>query len=216
MCSHLPLTVITGDDGAVAIPDPQVADAVRGGIQVLYTGLASPDEWGPCRTGTSTDPLVQDETAEQDAYEQFQAAFTGKPACGITPATVDGARLLSYRLADLGSGQAMITHDAAAVAINAARLDDPSIDGSVDGGVPVRDPGSQVGILEETRCANTFPGASGWVQFNTDPATYGNPIGKALPIIDILGHSRTKTLLTGPGTTLPDIPAAGQAPPASC
>lgn len=202
-CGNGRLTVVTGDDGAEAINDPAVREAVAGGhVRVLFTSLAATDEWGACPASTtSTDPR----NTEQANFDAFQAAFTGQPdVCTHLPVSADGgAKRLGYPATDLRSGQAMITHDAALVAITAARRADRGADNSADGGVVVRDPSSQIGFIEEMRCANTVAGASGWIEFGADRAHYGNPIGKPVPIVEIGANGSTRTV---PGVTAPGGP----------
>jgi hypothetical protein len=193
-CGNGHLTVVTGDDGADAIDDPAVESAVAGGhVRVLFTSLASTDEWGPCPASTSS---TSGHDTEQANYDAFQAAFTGRPdVCTGQPVVAEGdAKPLDYPATDLRSGQAMITHDAAVVAITAARRADQGAGNAPDGGVVVRDPSSQIGFIEEMRCTNAVAGASGWIEFGADRAHYGNPIDKPVPIVQIGPKGATTTV----------------------
>lgn len=202
-CSHKPLLIISGDDASEAIGDTQVTSAVGKLIQVRYTALASPGEWGPCPLDSPDDPKHEQAAGARGAYDQFQAAFTGKPACDTSPSTVDNATTLSYKVGDLDSGQAMITHDAVAVATTAARR---------TGRSAVSEPISQVGVLQELRCVRTFPGASGSIQYSADRHHYGNPIGTTLPILNITATGTATTVSSGWKTA----PLTGSAPASGC
>ncbi|GAA1026319.1 MULTISPECIES: ABC transporter substrate-binding protein [Amycolatopsis] len=180
-CVNGKLTVVTGDDGGSAINEASLRDAVRGGhVRVLFTSLASPDEWGPCNG-----------SAEQAAYNTFQAVFTGKPgACDGQPVRADdGAAPLSFSVADLGSGEGILTHDAVMVAVTAARR---AANGNAD--TVVRAPLSQIGFIEEMRCQNAVHGASGTIQFSPDQAQYGNPVEKPFPVVEIRADGSTATV----------------------
>lgn len=180
-CANGKLTVVTGDDGGSGINQPGLRDAVRGGhVRVLFTSLASPDEWGPCNG-----------TAEQAAYNTFQAVFTGKPGvCTGQPVRADdGAAPLAYSVADLGSGEGILAHDAMMVAVTAARR---AANG--DASTVVHAPMSQIGLIEEMRCQNAVPGASGTIQFSSDQAQYGNPVEKPFPIVEIRADGSTATV----------------------
>jgi hypothetical protein len=200
-CANGDITIITGDDGGAAIDDPAVHQAVRGRhVRVLFTAEASADEWGPC---LSSGPR----SAAQIDYDTFQEAFTGQPdVCAPHQHLVadDGATPLSFGLPDLRSGEAILTQDAGVVAITAARRADQGVDNAGDGGVVVRDPSSQIGLIEEMRCTNKVHGASGLVQFSPNSADYGNPIAKPVPVVEIHADGTTSTL---PGTTVPTDPA---------
>ena len=195
-CATGALTVVTGDDGQAAIDEPAVQQAVQHGVRVLFTAEASPDEWGRCAGGR-----------EQEAYDTFQAAFTGKPdVCTGQPVTAaDGAVPLSYDPAHLRGGQAMLTHDATVVAVTAARRADKGADQG-DGGLVVRTPIMQVGIIEEMRCDNAVLGASGWIEYSQDPANYGNPIDKPVPIVQVNADGSTVTVPNWAGTSVRNDP----------
>ncbi|WP_409180031.1 ABC transporter substrate-binding protein [Amycolatopsis sp. VS8301801F10] len=180
-CANGKLTVVTGDDGGSAINEANLRDAVRGGhVRVLFTSLASPDEWGPCNG-----------TAEQAAYNTFQAVFTGKPgACDGQPVRADdGAAPLNFSVSELGSGEGILTHDAVMVAVTAARR---AANGNAE--TVVRSPLSQIGLIEEMRCQNAVPGASGTIQFSPDQAQYGNPVEKPFPVVEIRADGSTATV----------------------
>ena len=178
------LTVVTGDDGDEAIANTQVQQAIAGGhVAVLFTPLASPDEWGKCATSGPT-------AVEQANYDQFQAAFTGRPdvCTGQSVIETDHAAPLSYRPADLRTGQAMLNQDAAAVAITAARRDSVTV---------VQNPLGQISIMQEMRCTTgRIAGASGWIVYSPDPANYGNPIGKPIPIVTMSATGSIRTVTT--------------------
>lgn len=195
-CANRPLIVLTGDDGIQAVRDDAVAKAVgdpRATVKVRYTGLASPGKWGDC----AADPAF---AAEQTAYHQFQAAFTGKPSCGTDTSPTDNAKRLAYPVADLDNGQAILTHDAAGLAATTARRTGTSA---------LSDPMSQIGVLQQTRCRTVFHGASGIIQFSADRKHYGNPIGAILPILDI---TKDKTAVTIP----PGWSTGGPSPTDGC
>lgn len=180
-CANGKLTVVTGDDGGSAINEASLRDAVRGGhVRVLFTSLASPDEWGPCNG-----------SAEQAAYNTFQSVFTGKPGVcnGQTVRADDGAAPLTFSVADLGSGEGILAHDAMMVAVMAARR---AANGNAD--TVVRTPLSQIGLIEEMRCQNAVQGASGTIQFSPDQAQYGNPVEKPFPVVEIRADGSTATV----------------------
>ncbi|MBN9742390.1 hypothetical protein DMP23_14970 [Amycolatopsis sp. A1MSW2902] len=187
-CANGKLTVVTGDDGGSAINEASLRDAVRGGhVRVLFTSLASPDEWGPCNG-----------SAEQAAYNTFQSVFTGKPGVcnGQTVRADDGAAPLTFSVADLGSGEGILAHDAMMVAVMAARR---AANGNAD--TVVRTPLSQIGLIEEMRCQNAVQGASGTIQFSPDQAQYGNPVEKPFPVVEIRADGSTTTVWNKAVTT---------------
>ncbi|WP_134661698.1 MULTISPECIES: ABC transporter substrate-binding protein [unclassified Amycolatopsis] len=187
-CANGKLTVVTGDDGGSAINEASLRDAVRGGhVRVLFTSLASPDEWGPCNG-----------SAEQAAYNTFQSVFTGKPGMcnGQTVRADDGAAPLTFSVADLGSGEGILAHDAMMVAVMAARR---AANGNAD--TVVRTPLSQIGLIEEMRCQNAVQGASGTIQFSPDQAQYGNPVEKPFPVVEIRADGSTATVWNKAVTT---------------
>jgi len=191
-----PLIVLTGDDGIQAVRDPDVAVAIAdpsAKVRVQYTGLASPEKWGGCEGDRAT-------AAERTEYNKFQSAFTGRPACGLDTRPSDGARRLDYPLEDLDNGQAILTHDAAGLAVVAARRAGPSA---------VTDPMSQVGVLQQVRCRTAFLGASGYIQFSADPDHHGNPIGVTLPILNITADQTAETIPPG-------WPTGGPSPTENC
>jgi len=176
------LTVVTGDDGAESITSQAVRQAVAGGhVAVLFTLLASPDEWQGCPpNGPNAD--------EKYNYDQFKAAFTGQPDACTHQSVIetDHAAPLTYGATDLNSGQAMLAHDAAAVAITAARRDSTTV---------VENPMGQVSIIQEMRCTTgRIAGASGWIVFSPDPNNYGNPIGKPIPIVTMNAAGAVQTV----------------------
>ncbi|MGV9298991.1 hypothetical protein [Amycolatopsis sp. NPDC003676] len=180
-CANGKLTVVTGNDGGAAIRDAGLRDAVRGGhVRVVFTSPASPDEWGPCNG-----------TAEQAAYNTFQAVFTGKPgACDGQPVRADdGAAPLGFSVTDLDTGEGILAHDAMMVAVTAARR---AAAGNAD--TVVRTPLSQIGLIEEMRCRNAVRGASGTIQFSPDQSQYGNPVEKPVPIVEIRADGSTATV----------------------
>lgn len=193
-CAARKVVVVTGDDGTTAVNSADVQHAVQGGlVQVVYTSEASYDEWGACPATTGVKDLYN---LQQADYDTFQAAFTGLPTkCGHQRVLADdGAPPLSFPASDLRSEEAAGNHDAAAVAIIAARNSDHGVDNG-DGGIVVRDPSGQVGIIEEIQCTTAVAGASGMIQFSAqDPAEYGNPVDKPVPITRINGDGTTTTL----------------------
>ncbi len=88
-------------------------------------------------------------------YQQFTDAFA-----------VNG-----FATADLADGDAMMTHDAVLSAATAARIDQ----------LAVTDPGTVAAYFLRFRCTKFIPGASGEIAFDQS----GNPIDKAMPIIQI-------------------------------
>ena len=118
----------------------------------MFTAPASPDEWEPC-----------DGSAEQTAYDTFQAVFTGKPGvCDRQPVRADdGAAPLAFPLAGLDTGEGILAHDAMMVAVTAARR---TAGGNSD--TVIRTPLAQIGFIEEMRCQNAIPGAGGTIQFS--------------------------------------------------
>lgn len=183
-CSNRPLLLLTGDDGNEAVWNDHVANAVgdsRAQIMVRYTGLASPGTWGDC-------PASSDTAAKRDAYDRFQAAFTGQPSCGIDVSPTGNGARLAYPVEDLDNGQAILTHDSVGLAAVTARRTGPSA---------LTDPMSQIGVLQQTRCRTVFRGASGIIQFSADRGHYGNPIGAILPIQDITKDKRSVTIPPG-------------------
>lgn len=181
-CANGQLTVITGDDGAESITSKAVRQVVASGhVSVLFTLLASPDEWSGCApNGPNSDV--------KNNYDQFEAAFTGQPdACTHQPVIeTDHAAPLAYSATDLDSGQAMLAHDSAAVAITAARRDNTTV---------VQNPMGQISIIQEMRCTTgRIAGASGWIVFGPDPSNYGNPIGKPIPIVTMNASGEVRTV----------------------
>ncbi|MET9887962.1 hypothetical protein ABZZ20_33500 [Streptomyces sp. NPDC006430] len=180
-CGIPQLRILVGDDASEAIRDDAVLKGVASGrVTVAYTALASPDEWGTECPGSDA----------KRNYDQFWSAFTGRPdPCTKQPlaTTQAGAAPLAFDPADLASGQAMLTHDAAVAAISAARHDEAGL----------KNPGLETGILHQFYCAQMLPGASGWLSFGAD----GNPVGKPAPIVQFNPDGTTKTItLTWPSS----------------
>ncbi|WP_327360524.1 ABC transporter substrate-binding protein [Streptomyces sp. NBC_01296] len=180
-CGIPQLRILVGDDASEAIRDDAVLKGVASGrVTVAYTALASPDEWGTECPGSDA----------KRNYDQFWSAFTGRPdPCTKQPlaTTQSGAAPLAFDPADLASGQAMLTHDAAVAAISAARHDEAGL----------KNPGLETGILHQFYCAQMLPGASGWLSFGAD----GNPVGKPAPIVQLNADGTTKTVtLTWPSS----------------
>ncbi|MFI6144749.1 ABC transporter substrate-binding protein [Streptomyces sp. NPDC051109] len=180
-CGIPQLRILVGDDASEAIRDDAVLKGVASGrVTVAYTALASPDEWGTECPGSDA----------KRNYDQFWSAFTGRPdPCTKQPlaTTRSGATPLSFDPADLASGQAMLSHDAAVAAISAARHDEAGL----------KNPGLETGILHQFYCAQMLPGASGWLSFGAD----GNPVGKPTPIVQLGPDGTTETVtLTWPSS----------------
>ncbi|MEU7556201.1 hypothetical protein AB0B01_28395 [Streptomyces sp. NPDC044571] len=179
-CGIPQLRILVGDDASEAIRDDAVLAGVASGrVTVAYTALASPDEWGTECPGSDA----------KRNYDQFWSAFTGRPdPCTKQPLAAQGnVEALSFDPADLASGQAMLTHDAAVAAISAARHDEAGL----------KNPGLETGILHQFYCAQMLPGASGWLSFGAD----GNPVGKPAPIVQLNPDGTTKTVtLTWPNS----------------
>jgi hypothetical protein len=172
-CANKDLTVVTGDDGGAALPEPGLRDAIRGGhVRVMFTSDASPDQWGQCDRSS----------LEQAAYNTFQSVFSGKPdvCTGQSVRADDGTPPLAFPLSDLSSGEGILAHDAMMVAVTAARR---TAAGNAD--TVVRAPMSQIGLIEEMRCDNAVHGASGTIEFSPDQSQYGNPVNKPVPIVEI-------------------------------
>ncbi|WP_406510198.1 ABC transporter substrate-binding protein [Streptomyces sp. NBC_00212] len=189
-CGIPQLHILAGDDASEAIHDKGVLNGIASGrVTVAYTALASPDEWGKDCPGSDA----------KHNYDQFWAAFTGRPdPCTGQPLTADkDVATLAFDPADLGSGQAMLTHDAAVAAISAGRRD----------AVGLKNPGLETGILHQFYCAQMLPGASGWLSFRAD----GTPAGKPTPVVQLGSDGSTRTIaLTWPdGTPNLSLPQRG-------
>jgi hypothetical protein len=194
-CSNRPLIVLTGDDGLEAVRSDEVAKVVRVNVvKVQYTALASPGKWGDC-------PPTPQNAVERSSYDQFQAAFTGEQACDTEPpSTPDNAQRLAFPVEDLDNGEAILSHDAVALAVTTARR---------TGDSARTDPMSQIGVLQQTRCRTVFHGASGTIQFSADREDYGNPVGTVLPILNITADKRAVAVPPG-------WPGGGPSPTAGC
>ncbi|MER7463095.1 hypothetical protein [Streptomyces sp. NPDC097981] len=184
-CGIAQLRILVGDDASEAIRDEAVLKGVASGrVTVAYTALASPDEWGTECPGSDA----------KRNYDQFWSAFTGRPdPCTKQPLATNraGAALLSFDPADLASGQAMLTHDAAVAAISAARHDEAGL----------KNPGLETGILHQFYCAQMLPGASGWLSFGPD----GNPVGKPAPIVQLGPDGTTNTVTLAWPSSAPNL-----------
>ncbi|WP_042382722.1 hypothetical protein [Streptacidiphilus melanogenes] len=196
-CGLKDLAVVSGDDAATEIGDPTVDRAIAAQkISLYYTALSSPDEWQ--RIGCTA--------AAAQNFQQFRAAFTGQPdGCTRQPLTADDhAAPLAFDPNDLSSGHAMLTHDAVAAAVSAAR----------DDAMLLSDPESQVGTLDQMNCSNMIPGASGWIAFGPG----GNPLDRPVPVVRVNGDGTTSTVqLTWPGgVPLLQSPARGQKQAPGC
>ncbi|MFG3280633.1 ABC transporter substrate-binding protein [Streptomyces sp. NPDC048111] len=189
-CGIAQLHILAGDDASEAIRDKAVLSGIASGrVTVAYTALASPDEWGKECPGSDA----------KHNYDQFWTAFTGRPdPCTGQPITGDkDAPSLSFDPADLASGQAMLTHDAAVAAISAGRRD----------AVGLKNPGLETGILHQFYCAQMLPGASGWLSFGSD----GSPAGKPTPVVQLGsdGSARTVALTWPDGAPNLSLPQRG-------
>ncbi|MER0443853.1 hypothetical protein ABR738_04585 [Streptomyces sp. Edi4] len=184
-CGISQLHILAGDDASESIHDKGVLGGIASGrVTVAYTALASPDEWGTECPGSDA----------KHNYDQFWAAFTGRPdPCTGQQLTADkDVPTLSFDPVDLGSGQAMLTHDAAVAAISAGRHDAAGL----------RNPGLQTGILHQFYCAQMLPGASGWLSFGSD----GAPAGKPTPVVQLGSDGTTRTVaLTWPPDGTPNL-----------
>ncbi|MFD7014801.1 ABC transporter substrate-binding protein [Streptomyces sp. NPDC059928] len=189
-CGIAQLHILAGDDASESIHDKAVLNGIASGrVTVAYTALASPDEWGKECPGSDA----------KHNYDQFWTAFTGRPdPCTGQPLTANkDVVTLSFDPADLGSGQAMLTHDAAVAGISAARRD----------AVGLKNPGLETGILHQFYCAQMLPGASGWLSFGSD----GNPAGKPTPVVQLGadGSARTTALTWPDGSPNLSLPQHG-------
>src|SRR5439155_23737030 len=121
----------------------------------------------------------------------FQAVFTGQPdPCTGQPVQADDKTApLAFGLPDLRTGEGILVHDAMVVAVTAARR---AAAGNAD--TVVRAPLSQIGFIEEMRCANAIPGASGRITYSPDQTQYGNPVDKPVPIVEIRADGSTTTV----------------------
>lgn len=188
--------VITGDDGVESLHDPAVTDAVARGDNLYYTALGSGSAWDgtPCTAALRLN------------FEQFKAAFTGRPDyCTEQPVETSprNAARLDFDPADLDGGQAMLTHDAVAAAVQAAR------DGSVPGsGTSVPD---TYNMLIGYGCARMLPGASGWIAFNSQH----DPLDPAIPLVRITagGKVAVQHIFWARHKPLADLPKVGERPP---
>ncbi|MFI6684200.1 ABC transporter substrate-binding protein [Streptomyces sp. NPDC050485] len=177
-CGIAQLRILVGDDASESIHDKAVLNGIASGrVTVSFTALASPDEWGKDCPGSDA----------KHNYDQFWTAFTGRPdpCTGQPPIADKDVATLAFDPVDLGSGQAMLTHDAAVAAISAGRHD----------AVGLKNPGLETGILHQFYCAQMLPGASGWLSFGSD----GTPAGKPTPVVQLDADGTTKTIaLTWP------------------
>lgn len=77
---------------------------------------------------------------------------------------------------DMQDGLAMVSADSVGVLTYATTLS-PSVQDAA-----LNDPGAIGGMLQSVRCGNSYPGASGYIEFNQ---TTHDPIDKAMPLVQI-------------------------------
>lgn len=157
-CGLPPTTVITGDDATAILANP-LPDFGQSSVNVIYTGVATANEWSHDVPGS---PNQQDTISYQENYENFVDAFTGRR----------GGPVLGT-MADLPDGYAIINQDAVLTAATAAR----------DDYLPVLNPETVADAISNIDCANPVPGAGGYVAFG--PNSRGNTIDRPIPIIHI-------------------------------
>jgi len=192
-CSSVPrLNLVSGDDASSSIGYSVITNAIAARKMTLaYTSLASPDMWGTACPGS----------AAKANYDQFWAAFTGNmvPCTRYRLQQNDNATPLNFDPADLDSGQAILTHDAAITAIAAIR----------DDSLVLADPESQTGVIHQFACTQALPGAGGWIAFASD----GNPTGRPVPVVRVNANGTVTTAaLTWPGSApFLSRPTTGQA-----
>jgi hypothetical protein len=178
-CRTSPLTVVTGDDidtlrddVRARVPGAMTALGL-GNLQVAYTGIAVPEEWGSSATFS---PVV-----DSHFIDTCDTCWTGLP---------DGARVGDgHQLANekLDDDAGIMGHDATAMAITAIRR--------VAGGAP--GPGQEVStkavvqVLYQIRGAESLQGASGELSMST----CGEAENKVFPLL-LLKADGTQTLST--------------------
>lgn len=138
-CPLPSLTVMTGDDASTIVGE-QPLPGGRSGPQVLYTGLAAPNEWAASQAPGTADPTASDEATD---YHIFYTAFT---------------RANGFSAGDLGDGVAAMNYDAVLTAATAARADPAA----------ASNPKTVAGFMLGLRCRRSVPGASGMIAIGTD------------------------------------------------
>ncbi|MDT9681609.1 hypothetical protein RND61_05890 [Streptomyces sp. TRM76323] len=159
-CTERRFTVLTGDEGSYLGADPQLdRSALDSGLTVRYAALAHPDAW---RARAGYRPPATGGSA--DAYAEFVRTLgevAEEPVGPIGRVT-------------LTDGQAIVAHDAMAMAVRAIREATP--------------PGAHVPPLRDV--AEQWPrvkgslkvtGASGWICLDN----HGNPYNKAVPVVQL-------------------------------
>lgn len=140
--------VLTSDDASNIVHRPLPISSSRQ-VNVFYTSVATGGQW---------DEVGPNLAHYRDSYNNFESDF------GALGFNVE---------ADLVDGYAMSTHDAAIVAIEAARK------------MPVSKPymGDVAAWIKKFRCSEPKMGATGSIAYVDDPALQGNPVDKAMPIM---------------------------------
>ncbi|GLZ43359.1 hypothetical protein [Actinokineospora sp. NBRC 105648] len=196
-CGTGKLNIVSGDDAASVIGDDVVAKAIEvGAVSLTYTALATPDQWDPDRCAVGTPPAaeVSETSGARRNYGTFLAAFTGKvnkcaPVAGAQPTT-------NFPEADLGSGQAMLTHDAVAVAVTAGRRSSTAVE----------HPETQAGMILGFTCTNMVAGASGWLGFYN-----GEARDKPIPMVRLgADHRVTTEKLVWPAEEVLNLPTSAK------
>jgi hypothetical protein len=182
-CSLPPIDVLTSDDATSILGTP-LPDLSGLSIRVLYTGVATKGEWNGTKEEWNriTPPQQPDKQRRiydmfqenEENYNKFEEAFTERFG------TAD----------DLLDGYAIMYHDAVLTATMLARRSSS----------PVHNPKTVANFINELTCLKPVPGASGKIAFSSN--TDGNPINKAMPIIQIQpdGTSKMQDLTWAAGT----------------
>jgi ABC-type branched-subunit amino acid transport system substrate-binding protein len=131
------ITIMTGDDASNIVGERLPSAGPQ--VTVLFTALATANEWAPKWVGPHPGPTVEEEAAN---YSHFAAAFAAQ----------------GFPLVDLSDGLAMMNHDAVLAAAIAARDDQQAI----------QNPDTVAGELVGLNCGQSVPGASGFIAFGSD------------------------------------------------
>lgn len=157
------VTVVTGDDADHLVNGPALWNI--DGIELTYTGLATPAAWGPdCGARTPAGPTA----ISVDTMQRF---------CGEDEHSYDALFRDS-----LDDGHAIMGHDAMMTAIEAAR---PGRGEQRNADLDPT-PAALVNELFQINASNPVPGVSGWIYFDKDTATeQWIPKNKAVPVIKV-------------------------------
>lgn len=154
-CGLPSIDVLTSDDATSILGIP-LPNFDGLKVEILYTGVATKDEWN------SAMPAQPD---SKENYKKFVSAFRNQ--FGFKEKKDD------LKKDDLLDGYAIMYHDAVLTATMLARYS-PS---------PVDNPETVANSINAITCDEPVPGASGKIAFSS--STHGNPINKAMPIMQI-------------------------------